>query len=50
MKFVDNLETIIRADIKDEQGKTDLVLRTLSRSASANGGFNIDFARKLSDV
>ena len=50
MKFVDNLETIIRADIKDEQSKTDIVLRSLSRSSSSNGGFQIDFARKLSDV
>jgi len=36
LKFVDNLENIIRSDIKDEQSKSDLVLRTLSRAGSSN--------------
>jgi hypothetical protein len=38
LKFVDNLETIIRSDLKDEQGRSDNLLRALSRldSVSSN--------------
>ena len=36
LNFAQNLEQLIRTDIKEENGKTDIVLRSLSRAASQN--------------
>lgn len=42
LNFAQNLEVLIRKDIKEENGKSDVVLRSLSRAASQNGGFLVE--------
>ena len=39
LNFAQNLEQLIRQDIKEDNGKSDIILRSLSRAASQNGGF-----------
>ena len=39
LNFAHNLEQLIRQDIKEDNGKSDIVLRSLSRAASQNGAF-----------
>jgi hypothetical protein len=36
LNFAQNLEQLIRTDLKEENGKSDIVLRTLSRAGSQN--------------
>lgn len=36
LNFAQNLENLIRTDLKEENGKSDIVLRTLSRAGSQN--------------
>ena len=37
LNFAQNLEQLIRTDIKEDNGKSDIILRSLSRAASYNG-------------